>query len=197
MRTRRARHGQRSGRTLVAGIESIACAKSASILSKHGSPRPGGTFRQTHVTTPVSRACVRRAPWLACAWCRTAGAPPTESLSALAASMALIIAAAAPGSGQRTNEASTSSRVMCCSQTACEQRAFCDGIERSVDLLLKLARRGDVVHGRHPRHDLGPVRLSQPLLGDGAGRNLQGRMCVLVSGSRSTSLATERDALGR
>jgi hypothetical protein len=36
----------------VAGMESMAWASMASSLSKQGSPRPVGTLRHTHVTTP-------------------------------------------------------------------------------------------------------------------------------------------------
>ena len=37
---------------LVAGMLSMACARTASSLSKHGSPSPVGLFRITHVTCP-------------------------------------------------------------------------------------------------------------------------------------------------
>ena len=73
---------------LAAGRDSMAPARAASSLSNTGSPRPGGTPRQTHSTTP-----------------------PRESPSRRAASMASTIRAAADGSGQRVGPASTSSRV--------------------------------------------------------------------------------------
>lgn len=37
---------------LVAGMDSMAWASRASILSKHGSPRPVGALRMTQVTVP-------------------------------------------------------------------------------------------------------------------------------------------------
>ena len=42
---------------LVAGMESIACARAASSLSNTGSPRPVGTFLITHVTVPPMESC--------------------------------------------------------------------------------------------------------------------------------------------
>ena len=62
-----------------AGSDSSARARSASSLSKTGSPSPAGTPRATHSTTP-----------------------PSESPRARAASMRSAISAAAAGSGQRT-----------------------------------------------------------------------------------------------
>ena len=74
---------------LAAGRDSIAPARAASSLSNTGSPRPAGTPRQTHSTTPPRESPSRRAP-----------------------SMASTIRSAATGSGQRVGPASTSSRVI-------------------------------------------------------------------------------------
>ena len=41
----------------VAGIDNIACASSASNLSKTGSPSPAGTLRITQVTVPPIESC--------------------------------------------------------------------------------------------------------------------------------------------
>ena len=72
----------------VAGMESIAWARSASNLSKQGSPQPTGTFRQTHDTTP-----------------------PKESWRCFAAIMASSISRPNSTTGQRTIVESTTSRV--------------------------------------------------------------------------------------
>ncbi len=74
------------------GIDNIACASSASSLSKHGSPNPTSTRRTTHLITP-----------------------PVESLAALSATMCARIAAAAFSHGQRTSLLSTCNRVTCSS----------------------------------------------------------------------------------
>ena len=62
-----------------AGSESSACARSASSLSKTGSPRPGGTPRATHSTTPPSESprCARRVDRA-----RSSAAPPRRPGSA-------------------------------------------------------------------------------------------------------------------
>ncbi len=73
---------------LAAGSDSMPLARSASSLSKTGSPNPAGTLRATTVTTP-----------------------PRESPSRRARSMASVIAVAASGSGQRVGSASTCSNV--------------------------------------------------------------------------------------
>ena len=73
---------------LEAGSDNIARPRSASSLSKTGAPRPAGTPRATHRTTP-----------------------PRESWARLAASMASTMRAAASGSGQRVGVASTPART--------------------------------------------------------------------------------------
>mmetsp|Transcript_15343 Transcript_15343/g.52410 ORF Transcript_15343/g.52410 Transcript_15343/m.52410 type:complete len:202 (+) Transcript_15343:371-976(+) len=77
-----------SSNALVAGRLSIACAKSASSLWNTGAPRPRGTLRSTHVTTPPQLLPLVRT-----------------------SSMAAIISSALASSGHRTMFASTSSMV--------------------------------------------------------------------------------------
>ena len=58
---------------LVDGIESMACARTASNLSKHGSPRPRGQFRMTQVTAPPresSAALAALIAWLSASYSR-------------------------------------------------------------------------------------------------------------------------------